>query len=140
MEATMSKLKNSKRRSKALPALGFAGVSFSMASGACASIGGASANTPPPSQGNELFLGEEVCFATLAAPSIYYCGPFDDRSNDLAECGVAPQRPVADEHDRGQRHRYHRLAKSRAEIADLLKRTRVYKAAPLSFPCDVISE
>jgi len=27
----------SKRRSKALPALGFAGVSFSMASGACAS-------------------------------------------------------------------------------------------------------
>jgi hypothetical protein len=48
-----------KRRSKALPALGFAGVSLSMASGACASIGGASANTPPPSQGNELFLGEE---------------------------------------------------------------------------------
>jgi hypothetical protein len=48
-----------KRRSKALPALGFAGVSFSMASGACASISEASANTPPPSQGNELFLGEE---------------------------------------------------------------------------------
>ena len=49
----------SKRRSKALPALGFAGVSLSMASGACASISEASANTPPPSQGNELFLGEE---------------------------------------------------------------------------------
>jgi hypothetical protein len=49
-----------KRPSKALPALGFAGVSLSMASGACASIGGASANTPPPSQGNELFpFGEE---------------------------------------------------------------------------------
>jgi len=48
----------SKRRSKALPALGFAGVSLSMASGACASTE-ASANTPPPSQGNELFLGEE---------------------------------------------------------------------------------
>ena len=48
-----------KRRSKALPALGFAGVSLSMASGACASISEASANTPPPSQGNELFLGEE---------------------------------------------------------------------------------
>ena len=48
-----------KRRSKSSPALGFAGVSLSMASGACASIGGASANTPPPSQGNELFLGEE---------------------------------------------------------------------------------
>jgi len=52
----MSKPKNSKRRSKALPALGFAGVSFSMASGACASIGGASANTSPPSH---VFLGEE---------------------------------------------------------------------------------
>jgi hypothetical protein len=48
-----------KRRSKALPALGFAGVSLSMASGACASISEASANAPPPSQGNELFLGEE---------------------------------------------------------------------------------
>jgi hypothetical protein len=48
-----------KRRSKALPALGFAGVSLSMASGACASTEQASANTPPPSQGNELFLGEE---------------------------------------------------------------------------------
>jgi hypothetical protein len=48
-----------KRRSKALPTLGFAGVSLSMASGACASTDQASANTPPPSQGNELFLGEE---------------------------------------------------------------------------------
>jgi hypothetical protein len=52
----MSEPKNSKRR--ALPALGFAGVSFSMASGA-ASTSEALANTPPPSQGNELFLGEE---------------------------------------------------------------------------------
>ena len=48
-----------KRRSKTLPALGFAGISLSMASGACASTDEASANTPPPSQGNELFLGEE---------------------------------------------------------------------------------
>jgi len=48
-----------KRRSKALPALGLAGVSLSMASGACASTGEASANTPPTSQNNELFLGEE---------------------------------------------------------------------------------
>jgi hypothetical protein len=48
-----------KRRGKTLPALGFAGVSLSMASGACASSGEASANTPPPSQSNELFLGEE---------------------------------------------------------------------------------
>src|SRR5215475_9337489 len=48
-----------KRRSKALPALGFAGVSLSMASGACASTSEASANTSPPSQRHEIFLGEE---------------------------------------------------------------------------------
>ena len=47
------------RRSKALPTLGFAGVSLSMASGACASTSEASANTPPPSQNHEIFLGEE---------------------------------------------------------------------------------
>jgi hypothetical protein len=46
------------RRRKALPALGF-GVSLSMASGACASTSEASANTPPPSQNHEIFLGEE---------------------------------------------------------------------------------
>ena len=57
----MTMLKRSRktnRRSKALPALGFAGVSLSMASGACASTSEASANTPPPSQ-NKIFLGEE---------------------------------------------------------------------------------
>ena len=48
-----------KRRSKALPALGFAGMSLSMASGACASTSEASANTPPTSQNHEIFLGEE---------------------------------------------------------------------------------
>jgi hypothetical protein len=48
-----------KRRSKALPALGFAGMSLSMASGACTSTSEASANTSPPSQKHELFLGEE---------------------------------------------------------------------------------
>jgi hypothetical protein len=47
-----------KRRSKALPALGF-GVSLTMASGACASTSEASANTPAPSQNHEIFLGEE---------------------------------------------------------------------------------
>jgi hypothetical protein len=46
------------RRSKALPALGF-GVSLSMASGACASASEMSANTAPPSQNHEIFLGEE---------------------------------------------------------------------------------
>jgi hypothetical protein len=51
----------SKRRSRTLPALGFAGVSLSMASGACASLGEATANTPPTSQthSQEIFLGEE---------------------------------------------------------------------------------
>src|SRR5215831_11712843 len=48
-----------KHRSKALPALGFAGMSLSMANGACASISEASANTSPPSQRHEIFLGEE---------------------------------------------------------------------------------
>ena len=48
-----------KRRSKALPALGFAGVSLSIASGACVST---SANTSPPSQKYEIFLGEEEIF------------------------------------------------------------------------------
>ena len=48
-----------KRRSKALPALGFAGMSLAMASGACASTSEASANTSPPSQKHELFFGEE---------------------------------------------------------------------------------
>ena len=48
-----------KRRGKALPALGLAGVSLSMASGACASTGEASANTSPTVQSHEIFLGEE---------------------------------------------------------------------------------
>ena len=54
----------SKRRSKALPALGFAGVSLSMASGACASTSEASANTSPTSQSQnyEVFLGDEEIF------------------------------------------------------------------------------
>ena len=48
-----------KRRSKALPALGFASLSLSMASGACASTSEASANPSLPSQKHETFLGEE---------------------------------------------------------------------------------
>jgi hypothetical protein len=56
-----------KRRSKALPALGFAGMSLSIASGACASTSEASANTSPPSQKHEIFLGEEeISDASLA--------------------------------------------------------------------------
>ena len=58
-----------KRRSKALPALGFAGVSLSMASGACASTSEARANTPPTaqSQSHEVFLGdEEISDVSLA--------------------------------------------------------------------------
>ena len=51
-----------KRRSKALPALGFAGMSLSMASGACASTSEASANTSLPSQKHEISLGEEEIF------------------------------------------------------------------------------
>jgi hypothetical protein len=51
--------KKSKRRTKTLPALGLAGVSFSLASGACASVGEASANTAPTAQTRNIFLGEE---------------------------------------------------------------------------------
>ena len=60
MSKRSSKTK-SKRRSRTLPALGFAGVSLSMASGACAPTGEAMANAPPTSQGQsqEIFLGEE---------------------------------------------------------------------------------
>src|SRR5277367_6056560 len=64
----------SKRRSKALPALGFAGVSFSLASGACASTGEATANTlsTSQSQSHELLLGEEEIFdVSLATFYIY---------------------------------------------------------------------
>ncbi len=64
----------SKRRSKALPALGFAGVSFSLASGACASTSEATANTPSTSQSqsHELLLGEEEIFdVSLATFYIY---------------------------------------------------------------------
>ena len=57
-----------KRRSRALPALGFAGMSLSMASGACASTSEVSANTSLPSQKHEIFLGEEeVSDVSLAA-------------------------------------------------------------------------
>src|SRR5215831_6529878 len=54
----------SKRRSKTLPALGLAGVSLSMAGGACASTSEASANTPPTPQPHELLVGEEEIFDT----------------------------------------------------------------------------
>src|SRR6201987_6538287 len=54
----------SKRRSKVLPALGFASVSLSMAGGACASTSAAMANTPPTSQSQnyEIFVGDEEIF------------------------------------------------------------------------------
>lgn len=49
----------SKRRSRALPALGIAGVSLALASGASASSGDATMNIPSISQSHEIFLGEE---------------------------------------------------------------------------------
>ena len=50
--------RSSKKRRRTLPALGLASVSLSMASGACAVIGEANANTPPQ-QTHEIFLAEE---------------------------------------------------------------------------------
>jgi hypothetical protein len=44
-----------------------AGVSFSLASGACASTSEATANTPPASQSHELLLGEEEIFEVSLA-------------------------------------------------------------------------
>jgi hypothetical protein len=55
-------LKKSKRRSKAVPALGITGLSLSLASGATASISEATTNVPSTSQPHELFLGEEEIF------------------------------------------------------------------------------
>jgi hypothetical protein len=68
-----------KRRSKALPALGFAGMSLSMASGACASTSEASAKTSLPSQKHEIFFGEEeisdVGLATFYVFDKEHAGP-----------------------------------------------------------------
>jgi hypothetical protein len=49
------------RRSKAVPVLGAAGLSLSLASGASASTGGMAADIPPQnlSPNHEIFLGEE---------------------------------------------------------------------------------
>jgi hypothetical protein len=55
--------KKSKRRSKAVPALGITGLSLSLASGAIASTGEA-IGVPSTSQPHELFLGEEEIFDT----------------------------------------------------------------------------
>jgi hypothetical protein len=61
-----------KRRSKALPALGFACMSLSMASGACASTGEASANTSPPSQKHDIFpVEEEISDVSLATFHVF---------------------------------------------------------------------
>jgi hypothetical protein len=49
----------SKRRSKALPALGIAGVSLALASGASASTSDATINIPSITQSRETFLAEE---------------------------------------------------------------------------------
>jgi len=56
-----------KRRSKALPALGVAGVSLALAGVASASTSEAPTNIPSTSQSHEIFLGEEeISDASLA--------------------------------------------------------------------------
>ena len=82
-----------KRRSKALPALGF-GVSLSMASGACASTSEASANTPAPPHNHEIFLGEEeisdVSLATFCVFDKERAGPppLSQKLRLAAGCGA----------------------------------------------------
>src|SRR5215467_9786409 len=56
--------KKSKRRSKAVPALGITGLSLSLASGAIASTGEATTTVGSSSQPHEIFLGEEEVFDT----------------------------------------------------------------------------
>src|SRR5215472_13900568 len=56
--------KKSKRRSKAVPALGITGLSLSLASGATASTGEATTTVQSTSQPHEVFLGEEEVFDT----------------------------------------------------------------------------
>jgi hypothetical protein len=76
----------SKRRSKALPALSFAGASLSMASGACASTSEASVNTPPTSQSQnqEIFLGEEEIF-DVSLTTFYVFDKENGRASPLAQ-------------------------------------------------------
>ena len=88
-----------KRRSKTLPAFGFAGMSLSMASGACASTSEASANPSSPSQKHEIFLGEEeISDVSLAAFHVFdkeNAGPppLFQKPRLAAGCGAAM--PVA---------------------------------------------
>src|SRR5215469_7741811 len=56
-------LKKSKRRSKTVPALGMAGLSLSLASGATASTG-ETTTVGSTTQPHEIFLGEEEVFDT----------------------------------------------------------------------------
>jgi hypothetical protein len=64
-----------KRRSKALPTLGFAGMSLSMASGACASTSEAP-TISPPSQKHEILVGEEeFSDVSLATFYVFDTGP-----------------------------------------------------------------
>jgi len=62
-------LKKGKRRSKAVPALGMAGLSLSFASGATASTG-ETTSVGATSQPHEIFLGEEEVFDSRL--SVFY--------------------------------------------------------------------
>src|SRR5262249_47027139 len=72
------------RRSKALPALGFAGMSLSMASGACASTSEASANTSLPPQKHEILLGEEE-ISDVSLATFYVFDKENDGSRPLIQ-------------------------------------------------------
>ena len=75
----------SKRPSKALPALGIAGVTLALASAASASTGEATTNVPSASH-HEIFLGEEeISDVSLATFYVF----------DKENAGLAPARPKA---------------------------------------------
>ena len=84
----------SKRRRKALPALGIAGVSLALASGASASTGEATTNIPSISQSHEIFLGEEEIFDVSLATFYVFDKEVVDTAT-AAPIGIAPATATA---------------------------------------------
>src|SRR4029453_10179295 len=87
-ELTMPQEQTSKRkrRSKALPVLGAAGLSLSLASGASAVPSGLAANMPMPKteDGNQVFLGEEE-ISDVSLATFYVFDKEGDGTSSMVE-------------------------------------------------------
>ena len=127
-----------KRRSKALPALGFAGMSLSMASGVCASTSEASANTSPPSQKHEILLGEEeisdVSLATFYVFDKEKAGPPPLFQKLSWPSEAVPAVPVASAVPTGRNLRSLRRQRSRHSIESRSLHTARTKWCPAKPP------